>query len=178
MAVAAVAVAATSVECHAAASLVAEWARLMAPAGAAIGTGAATGTAPVVIGGIRTAVGVGGMAIDGVTQGIMWSSLAVLAFPGGGVGAGVHGLAGDGATRMDITGTVTRTYGSGYYGYGNGYGAEYQYGQYGNSSQSRVAELQRRLQRAGYYHGSVDGVLGPQTRSAIRAYEQDHGDVG
>ena len=109
MAVAAVAVAATLVECHAAASLVAEWARLMAPAGAVIGTGAATGTAPVVIGGIRTAVGVGGMAIDGVTQGIMWSSLAVLAFPGGGVGAGVHGLAGDGATRMDITGTVTRT---------------------------------------------------------------------
>src|SRR5437867_9553282 len=68
-------------------------------------------------------------------------------------------------------------YGSGYYGYGNGYGAEYQYGQYGNSSQSRVAELQRRLQRAGYYHGSVDGVLGPQTRSASRAYEQAHGDV-
>jgi hypothetical protein len=65
-----------------------------------------------------------------------------------------------------------------YYGYGNGYGAEYQYGQYGNSSQSRVAELQRRLQRAGYYHGSVDGIMGPKTRSAIRAYEQDHGDVG
>jgi peptidoglycan hydrolase-like protein with peptidoglycan-binding domain len=38
-----------------------------------------------------------------------------------------------------------------------------------------VAELQRRLARAGYYHGSVDGVLGPQTRRAIRAYEQDHG---
>jgi peptidoglycan hydrolase-like protein with peptidoglycan-binding domain len=38
-----------------------------------------------------------------------------------------------------------------------------------------VAELQRRLSRAGYYHGSVDGVLGPQTRRAIRAYEADHG---
>ncbi len=70
-------------------------------------------------------------------------------------------------------------YGGNYgaYGYGNGYGAEYQYGQYGNSSQSRVAELQRRLSRAGYYHGSIDGVLGPQTRAAIRAYEQAHGDV-
>jgi len=77
-----------------------------------------------------------------------------------------------------------------YYGYGNGYGAEYQspygqsqygqsqYGQYGNSSQSRVAELQRRLSRAGYYNGSIDGVLGPQTRRAIRDYEQAHGDVG
>jgi len=35
-------------------------------------------------------------------------------------------------------------------------------------------ELQRRLARAGYYHGSIDGVLGPQTRRAIRAYEQEH----
>ncbi len=60
--------------------------------------------------------------------------------------------------------------------YGNGYGAEYQgnYGQYGDASRSRVAELQRRLSRAGYYRGSIDGVLGPQTRRAIRAYEQDH----
>src|SRR5438477_551761 len=51
------------------------------------------------------------------------------------------------------------------------------YGNYGNASptHSRVAELQRRLAHAGYYHGSVDGVLGPQTRRAIRAYERDHG---
>src|SRR5438094_2989803 len=78
-------------------------------------------------------------------------------------------------------------YGSPYgYGYGYGYGGN-QYGDngygnngygnsgYGNSSRSRVAELQRRLARAGHYHGSIDGVLGPQTRRAIRAYEQDHG---
>jgi hypothetical protein len=67
------------------------------------------------------------------------------------------------------------------YGYGYGYeGSNYGangYGQYGDASKSRVAELQRRLQRAGYYHGSIDGVLGAQTRAAIRAYEQDHGDV-
>jgi len=74
------------------------------------------------------------------------------------------------------------------YGYGYGYGGN-QYGDngygnngygnsgYGNSSRSRVAELQRRLARAGYYHGSIDGVLGPQTRRAIRAYEQDHGNA-
>jgi peptidoglycan hydrolase-like protein with peptidoglycan-binding domain len=54
----------------------------------------------------------------------------------------------------------------------------FDYGQYGNSSQSRVAELQRRLSRAGYYNGSIDGVLGPATRRAIRDYEQKHGDVG
>jgi Putative peptidoglycan binding domain len=56
----------------------------------------------------------------------------------------------------------------GYYGgYGSGYG-------YGDSSQSRVAELQRRLASAGYYHGAIDGIMGPATRRAIRAYERDH----
>jgi Putative peptidoglycan binding domain len=67
-------------------------------------------------------------------------------------------------------------YGYGDYGYGNGYG--YGYGnssQYSSPTRSRVAELQRRLARAGYYRGSVDGILGPQTRRAIRAYETDHG---
>ena len=74
-------------------------------------------------------------------------------------------------------------YGYGDYGYGNGYGygGSQGYGngyggtQYGSPTRSKVAELQRRLARAGYYRGSVDGVLGPQTRRAIRAYEQDHG---
>jgi hypothetical protein len=64
-----------------------------------------------------------------------------------------------------------------YYGYGN-YGGSYgyDYGQpgygYGYGTQSRVAELQRRLARAGYYYGAVDGIMGPQTRRAIRAYER------
>jgi Putative peptidoglycan binding domain len=31
---------------------------------------------------------------------------------------------------------------------------------------------------AGYYHGAIDGIMGPATRSAIRAYERDHGYVG
>ena len=65
----------------------------------------------------------------------------------------------------------------GYYGgynygnYGSGYG-------YGDSSGSRVAELQSRLASAGYYHGAIDGIIGPATRRAIRAYERDHGYVG
>jgi hypothetical protein len=37
-----------------------------------------------------------------------------------------------------------------------------------------VVQVQHRLARAGYYHGSVDGVMGPATRRAIRAYERSH----
>jgi hypothetical protein len=67
-------------------------------------------------------------------------------------------------------------YGSGNYGYGNGDGyANGNRSQYESPTHSKVAELQRRLSRAGYYRGSVDGILGPQTRRAIRAYESDHG---
>ena len=67
-------------------------------------------------------------------------------------------------------------YGYGNYGYGNGYGYGYSSGgQYDSPTRSKVVELQRRLARAGYYHGSIDGVLGPQTRRAIRAYARNHG---
>jgi hypothetical protein len=61
----------------------------------------------------------------------------------------------------------------GYYGYNyGGYGSAYGYG---DSSGSRVAELQRRLASAGYYHGAIDGIMGPATRRAIRAYERHGG---
>jgi peptidoglycan hydrolase-like protein with peptidoglycan-binding domain len=36
-------------------------------------------------------------------------------------------------------------------------------------------DLQRRLARRGYYHGPIDGIVGPGTRSAIAAYQADHG---
>jgi Putative peptidoglycan binding domain len=58
----------------------------------------------------------------------------------------------------------------GYYPYD--YYGDNDYG-YGNAA-SRVVEVQRLLARAGYYHGSIDGIMGPQTRRAIRAYERDH----
>lgn len=75
------------------------------------------------------------------------------------------------------------------YGYGYGYpyyGAyPYGYGYYGPrttvyasariNDDSTVAAVQRRLARGGYYRGSVDGVIGPATRSAIRSYERNNG---
>jgi hypothetical protein len=53
-----------------------------------------------------------------------------------------------------------------YYGY-NDNGSSY-------SNVQLVIEVQRRLARAGYYRGAIDGILGPETRRAIAAYERDH----
>jgi len=58
------------------------------------------------------------------------------------------------------------------YGYDYGYYSDPTYG-YGNGSS--IAQLQMRLTRAGYYHGAIDGIIGPATRRAIRAYERDYG---
>jgi hypothetical protein len=88
-------------------------------------------------------------------------------------------------------------YSYGYYPYGFGYSyypysyypssygyypSSYSYGYYsrpiyrGQSANSNVVvRVQERLERAGYYHGAIDGVVGPRTRSAIRAYERANG---
>ena len=76
-------------------------------------------------------------------------------------------------------------YSYGYYPYGSGYGYGYDYSpgytygyyrsSYGYNGGSVVFEVQRRLARAGYYRGPIDGVMGPGTRWAIRAYERNHG---
>jgi hypothetical protein len=70
-------------------------------------------------------------------------------------------------------------YGYPYYGY------PYRYGYYAGpgeaayqaagTDRSIVIEVQRRLARAGYYRGAIDGVAGAGTRSAIRSYERTHG---
>jgi peptidoglycan hydrolase-like protein with peptidoglycan-binding domain len=41
--------------------------------------------------------------------------------------------------------------------------------------QRAIADLQARLAARGYYPGPVDGVVGAQTRAAIRAYQKDRG---
>lgn len=35
-----------------------------------------------------------------------------------------------------------------------------------------IKNVQARLQEKGYYHGVCDGIMGPQTRAAIRQYQQ------
>lgn len=38
-----------------------------------------------------------------------------------------------------------------------------------------IANVQATLQQQGYYHGEVDGLIGPMTRGAIADYQRDHG---
>jgi putative peptidoglycan binding protein len=77
-------------------------------------------------------------------------------------------------------------FGFGYpFGYGYPYYGYYPYGYYSGPREviyqaatvdrSTAVAVQRRLARAGYYRGTIDGVIGAGTRSAIRSYERDHG---
>ena len=63
------------------------------------------------------------------------------------------------------------------YGYSSYYPYDYYHNQpaYGAYNGSIVVQVQTRLARAGYYHGPIDGAMGPRTHYAIRAYERDHG---
>ena len=45
----------------------------------------------------------------------------------------------------------------------------------GGGAVVRPAEVQRALARRGYYHGAIDGAIGPGSRGAIRAFQADHG---
>jgi hypothetical protein len=44
-----------------------------------------------------------------------------------------------------------------------------------SAPQSLTAQVQRTLSAQGYYHGDIDGIIGPLTRSAIAGYQRDHG---
>lgn len=71
------------------------------------------------------------------------------------------------------------------FGYGYPYYSSYPYGYgyygrprevvYASTDGSVVVAVQRRLARAGYYRGTIDGVIGHGTRNAIRSYERAHG---
>ena len=73
------------------------------------------------------------------------------------------------------------------YGWGYPYGAysyyddgyapeEYSQSEYNSDSgDSSVSQIQEALAREGYYHGAIDGRVGPATRNALRRYQRDHG---
>ena len=71
------------------------------------------------------------------------------------------------------------------WGYPYAYSGGYPYGGYSNYysyytptygyNGSLVAAVQRRLGQLGYYHGVVDGVIGPKTHGAIAAFESRNG---
>jgi peptidoglycan hydrolase-like protein with peptidoglycan-binding domain len=42
-------------------------------------------------------------------------------------------------------------------------------------SDSIGAQVQRKLKKLGYYNGTVDGEIGPRSRAAIRAYQEENG---
>jgi hypothetical protein len=81
-------------------------------------------------------------------------------------------------------------FGGGYYYWDNGYwypawgydpGYEFYaydgpiYGYDGLPPDQVIANVQTALQREGYYHGMIDGMLGPLTRAALADYQSDHG---
>jgi Putative peptidoglycan binding domain len=81
-----------------------------------------------------------------------------------------------------------RPWGYSNYGYGYGYGPSiglsfYSQPTYYSSrvyrgsvaDNSLAVDVQRALRRQGYYYGSVDGIIGSGSRSAIRAYQRDRG---
>jgi len=64
------------------------------------------------------------------------------------------------------------------YGYSNYYNSGYPYyNRYSSRdyNDAVVIRVQQGLARAGYYRGPIDGVIGPRTQYAIRAYERNHG---
>ncbi len=38
-------------------------------------------------------------------------------------------------------------------------------------SQDTIVAVQQELSRLGYYHGPIDGVIGPQTARAVRRFQ-------
>jgi hypothetical protein len=68
-------------------------------------------------------------------------------------------------------------YYSSYYGYDNAYYDNGYYGdQYGaNPRYLPPRAIQTALAWRGYYNGRIDGVMGPETRSAIRSFQAQRG---
>ena len=69
-------------------------------------------------------------------------------------------------------------YDGGYYddGYYDDRYAAREYSEYDSGNvDSSVSQVQAALAREGYYHGAIDGSVGPATRNALRRYQRSHG---
>jgi hypothetical protein len=79
-------------------------------------------------------------------------------------------------------------YGWGWWGWGGWYPysawGEYPYGDYGDyaggygdspGAQDETSAIQSRLANLGFYHGPVDGKVGPGTESALKAFQARRG---
>ena len=64
---------------------------------------------------------------------------------------------------------------SSYYDRGNSNSYDQRGNGPGSNERATVADVQDQLTRAGYYHGQIDGVLGPETRHALVRYQSDKG---
>jgi len=77
-----------------------------------------------------------------------------------------------------------------FWGYGYGWGYPYGYSYYDDGyvpeeyaqsdygsgyGDSSVSQIQEALAREGYYHGAIDGSVGPATRNALRRFQRDRG---
>jgi hypothetical protein len=60
-------------------------------------------------------------------------------------------------------------------GYGYSDGRVYEGRAASSDGGSVVADVQQELARAGFYRGTIDGVIGNETRNAVRAYERRNG---
>jgi hypothetical protein len=70
----------------------------------------------------------------------------------------------------------SRPYYTSYYPYSTYYGGGYPYNpRFAHGYYDPAADVQVALARRGYYHGAIDGIIGPMTRSAIRQFQYDNG---
>jgi hypothetical protein len=59
-----------------------------------------------------------------------------------------------------------------YYGYNDDYAGDYSDGQSSPAELTpTVLAVQKELAKLGYYHSDIDGLIGPQTESAIRQFQ-------
>src|SRR6266404_4699700 len=115
-------------------------------------------------------------SIKGLFVGVVLAGILALApaaaFAHGGGGGGGHGGGGGGFCGGPFG------YDYPYYGYDYpyyDYYGDYSDGQYSPTevtpSQETIIAVQKELTQLGYYHGHVDGLIGPQMEGAIRWFQ-------